>query len=160
MKTIRQTLLPVEVLWQYREFKRDEVAAPRLFYLHRHTTDEVTHYVDTQGMEPVELSIVKDRALLTDGNHRIVAAKRLGHQFIPVNVTVYFGNGSDSFYKHTLDRFLPITKTLELELKNLFLDRKLMKQMLREHEIIARDRRFELNCSALIWKSAETNPGA
>lgn len=121
MKTIRSAMMPVDVLWGYREFKRDEVPAPCVPYFQSHTVDEITDYVNIHGMEPLELSIIKDKALLTDGNHRIVAARRLGMCHIPVRVTVYFGAGRETFYDHTLDRFQPITKELELELKKLFL---------------------------------------
>jgi hypothetical protein len=121
MKTIRSVMLPVNVLWEYREFKRDEVSVPRIPFIHSHTLDEITEFVSQYGIEPVELSIVKDRALLTDGNHRIVAARRLGYDHVPVLVTVFFGDGEETFYDHTLERFKPITKNLELELKKIFL---------------------------------------
>ena len=122
MRTSRLTKMPIEVLWEYREFKRDEVPAPRIAMVHGHNVDEITQYLRTHGLEPLELSIVKDRALLTDGNHRIVAAKRLGLEEVPVNVTVFFGDDSmQTFYEHTLQRFKPITKHLEMQLKILFL---------------------------------------
>ena len=121
MKTIRSAMIPVAVLWEYREFKRDEVSAPNVPYFQSYTIDEVTDHVGLHGMEPVELSIIKDKAMLTDGNHRIVAARRLGFSHIPVLVTVYFGTGHEVFYNHTLERFKLITKELELELKKLFL---------------------------------------
>jgi hypothetical protein len=121
MKTIRLAMMPVDVLWEYREFKRDEVPTPLVPFIHSHTVEQVTDYVDLHGMAPVELSIIKDRALLTDGNHRIVAARRLGHDQIPVTVTVFFNNGSETFYNHTLERFRLITKDLEFELKKIFL---------------------------------------
>jgi hypothetical protein len=121
MKTIRHTMLPVKMLWEYREFKRDEVPAPRIPYVHDYNTDQVTKHVSLYGMDPVELSIIKDRALLTDGNHRIVAARNLGYDNIPVKVVVLFGDGSDTFYKKTLERFKLIEKELEFELKKMFL---------------------------------------
>jgi hypothetical protein len=114
-------MMPVATLWEYREFKRDETPAPCIPFIHSYNVDQVTEYVSLFGMDPVELSIVGDRALLTDGNHRIVAAKKLGYSEIPVNITVFFGDGRDTFYKHTLDRFTFISKDLEDELKNIFL---------------------------------------
>ena len=114
-------MMPIEVLWEYREFKRDEVPAPVIPMLQSYNVDEVTEYVRLHGVKPLELSVVSDRALLTDGNHRIVAAKRLGFREVPVEVTVFFGEEGETFYQHTLDRFKPITRSLETELKLLFL---------------------------------------
>lgn len=122
MKTIRLALLPVDTLWEYREFKRDEIAAPCLPFIQNRTMEEIMNYVGKHGMEPVELSIIKDHALLTDGNHRIVVARRLGHELIPVNITVFIGDGSDYFHHCTLSRFQPIAKPLKLELKKIFLN--------------------------------------
>lgn len=116
------TRMPVSVLWEYREFKRDEVPAPVIPFLHDHSLDEITDYVRVHGIAPLELSVVKDRALLTDGNHRVVAAKRLGVKEVPVNVTVFFGDESaDTFYEHTLERFKLMTDPLAIRLKFLFL---------------------------------------
>lgn len=109
-------MLPVDILWEYREFKRDEVSSPRIPFIHSYTIDEITLYVSLYGIDPVELSVISDRALLTDGNHRIVAARRLGYDHIPVIVTNFPGNGRQTFYEHTLERFRVITKELEAEL--------------------------------------------
>jgi hypothetical protein len=121
MQTTRLSILPVNVLWDYREFKRDELPAPRIPFVHYHSLEEITQHVSEFGFEPVELSIINDRALLTDGNHRIIAARRLGCDKIPVKITVFFGDGSEAFYEHTLDRFRPITPELGYELKKVFL---------------------------------------
>jgi hypothetical protein len=121
MRTTKLAMMPTDILWEYREFKRDEVPAPAIPVIETHTVDEITEYVEYNGMEPLELSIINGRALLTDGNHRIVAARRLGIQQVAVNVTVFFNNGTDTFYQHTLDRFKVISKDLEMSLKDLFL---------------------------------------
>jgi hypothetical protein len=121
MQTTRLVILPVEVLWEYREFKRDEIPAPQVPFFVRYSVEEITEYVNVNGFEPVELSVIKNLALLTDGNHRIIAARRLGLNKILVKVTVFFGDGSETFYEHTLNRFKPIDTALELELKKLFL---------------------------------------
>lgn len=114
--------LPTAVLWEFREFKRDEVPAPRNSFVQTYSVDEVTNYVNGKGkIEPVELSVIGNRALLTDGNHRIVAAKRLGFKMIPVQLVVFFGKESHPFYEHTLNRFKPISRHLELWLKRAFL---------------------------------------
>jgi hypothetical protein len=121
MQTTRSAILPLDVLWEYREFKRDEAPAPQIPFIHGHTIDEITQHISVHGLDPVDLSIIKDRALLTDGNHRIIAARRLGLEQIPVKVTVHFGDGSETFYRYTLDRFKLITPSLEYELKKIFL---------------------------------------
>ncbi|WP_276369366.1 hypothetical protein [Chryseolinea sp. H1M3-3] len=115
--------LPTAVLWQFREFKRDEVPAPKNSFVPTYSVDEVTHYVKNKKgtIEPVELSIIGNRALLTDGNHRIVAAQRLGFKMIPVNLVVFFGEDSHPFYDHTIQRFKPLSRHLELWLKRAFM---------------------------------------
>jgi hypothetical protein len=114
-------MMEVDVLWEYREFKRDEVPAPRSSFIETHSLEEVTNHVKEAGMLPVELSIVKDQALLTDGNHRIAAARHLGWTHVPVYVTVHFGEGVEEFYDHTLARFRKIDQHLEAALKEIFL---------------------------------------
>ena len=114
--------LPTAVLWEFREFKRDEVPAPRNSFTPTYSVDEVTSYVTGTGkIEPVELSVMGSRALLTDGNHRIVAAQRLGFKMIPVHLVVFFGEGPHPVYKHTGKRFKPISRHLALWLKRAFL---------------------------------------
>src|SRR5688572_30954397 len=111
--------IPIAVLWEFREFNRDEVPAPRISFIKNYSVDSITEYINAQGkLDPLELSVVGDRALLTDGNHRIVAAQRLGYRVVPVNV-VMFGEGSKSLDDHTLDRFKPFSRHLALWLKKL-----------------------------------------
>lgn len=116
-------MIPVDLLWGYREFKRDEVPAPRIpiIGINMYDVFEITKYIKANGIDPLELSIIKTKALLTDGNHRIVAAKRLGYTEVPVKVSVYLCDGRDTFYDHTLKRFKPINSELENWLKKLFL---------------------------------------
>ena len=123
MKTERLVSLPISLLWGYREFKRDKVPAPRipLIGINMYDVFEITEYIQYNGIDPLELSIIKDKALLTDGNHRIVAAKRLGYTEVPVKITVYICDGRDTFYDHTLERFKFIDSELEFYLKKLFL---------------------------------------
>jgi hypothetical protein len=111
--------IPIAVLWEFREFNRDEVPAPRISFIKNYSVDSITEYINAQGkLDPLELSVVGDRALLTDGNHRIVAAQRLGYRVVPVNV-VMFGEGSESFRDHTVDRFKPFSRHLALWLKKI-----------------------------------------
>jgi hypothetical protein len=118
----RQAEIPISVLWDYREFKRDETAAPHLPYIDVHDVSEVTEFVREHGLTPVELTVIKNTALLTDGNHRIVAAKRLGYIAVPVEIVVHFGSGVDMFYEHTLNRFRPIDEPLEAWLRKVFFE--------------------------------------
>ena len=120
MKISRSAKLPLEMLWDYREFKRDETPSPLIPFIHDHTTDEITEYVSVHGIDPVELSIIQGQALLTDGNHRIVAAKRLGHTTIPVRVTLFLSDGTETFYDHTLSKFKKLSEALESEITKLF----------------------------------------
>jgi hypothetical protein len=114
--------LPIDVLWLFREFKRDEVAAPNVPYAQNHTLEEMAAHIESsKKIDPLELSIIGTKALLTDGNHRLVVAKRLGYTMVPVNIIVLFGEGDDTFYEHTLKRFKPITAALEFWLKKTFL---------------------------------------
>jgi len=121
MRAERIAAIPVNILWRYREFKRDETPAPRIAFFNMYDVDEVEEYVEANGLEPLELSIIKSKALLTDGNHRIVAARRLGYEEVMVKVTVYMCDGRDTFYDHTLDRFKEIDDELGAWLKNLFI---------------------------------------
>lgn len=123
MHTKKLAYIPVDLLWEYREFKRDEVSAPKSPFvdINMFEVDDVIDYVRVNGLEPLELSVIGEKALLTDGNHRIAAARHLGYHEIPVNVMVYFGEGTETFYTHTLERFKPVEKKLENWMKNLFL---------------------------------------
>jgi len=121
MQTKKLAYIPIEVLWSYREFKRDEVAAPKIPFMNMYDVEEVIEHVRFNGLEPLELSIIGEKALLTDGNHRIAAAKQLGYHEVPVFVMVFFGEGQEMFYNHTLERFKPVTKDLENVIRRLFL---------------------------------------
>ena len=123
MHTKKLAYIPVDLLWEYREFKRDEVNAPKAPFVNvnMYGVDDVIEYVRLNGLEPLELSVIGEMALLTDGNHRIAAAKHLGYHEIPVHVMVYFGEGTETFYRHTLERFKPVKNDLADWMKNLFI---------------------------------------
>lgn len=112
--------IPIDILWCYREFKRDETPVPYLPFIETHDVEEITDYIRQHGISPLELTIIKNKALLTDGNHRIVAAKRLGYTTVPVEIIMHFGTGVNMFYEHTLHRFKPINIELEKELRKAF----------------------------------------
>jgi hypothetical protein len=122
MKKSVLVTLPTAVLWEFREFKSEKLPTSKIATIPISIVDEVMDHITTTGkIEPLELSVIGNRALLTDGNHRIVAAKRLGYKMVPVYLIVYFGDGPHPFYEHTLKRFKPISDYLELWLKRTFL---------------------------------------
>ena len=112
--------ITIDILWHYREFRRDETPVPHLPFVETHNVEEVTSYIHQHGITPLELTIIKNKALLTDGNHRIVAARRLGYTTVPVEIIMHFGSGVNMFYEHTLSRFKPINTELEKHLRKAF----------------------------------------
>src|SRR5690606_17197503 len=86
--------------------------------IHYFGLERITDFINGSGVDSLELCIIHDKALLTDGNHRIVAARRLGHKVIPVNIRVLNGDGSDLLYPHTLSYF----KLISHELKEMLMD--------------------------------------
>ena len=56
------------------------------------------------------LAVYKDKALLTDGNHRIVAASILNIPTVPVDVVFYDTEDElqTAYYPHTIERFKQI----------------------------------------------------
>jgi len=98
----------VKELLEYREFDRESKPAPRIPFVQSYTVEEVTEWVKTNGIaKPLELSIWDNKALLTDGNHRIVSADKLAYKTVPVKVTFYDTKEEldGMFYEHTIQRF-------------------------------------------------------
>lgn len=95
-------------LLPYREFDRVEKPAPKIFFMHSYTVDQVAEYMQSGvEIEPIELSVCGNKVLVTDGNHRLAAANKLGMSTIKVKV-VYYDNErqlNDAFYDHTVQRF-------------------------------------------------------
>jgi hypothetical protein len=121
MKKSIRVNLPTEVLWEFRKFKRDTPAEITSF-INSYGIDDNPEYINEKDeFEPVELSIVGNQALLTSGNHRIAAAKRLGLKMIPVQLVVFFGAFPIPFDDNMLNRFKPVSKHLELWLKRFFI---------------------------------------
>ena len=99
--------MSVKELLNYREFNREEKPAPKIPFIQTYSVDEVTEWVQSNGIvKPLELSVWNDKALLTDGNHRIVSADRLKFEKISVKVTYYETEELVAvFYEHTIQRF-------------------------------------------------------
>lgn len=121
MQAQRLATIPIDIIWQYRELKQDGVPVSNDAFIgvNRYDVVEVADYIRHFGIEPVELCIIGATALLTDGNHRIAAAKYLGYETVPVVIKVLIGNGNFSDLR--LTRFIPINEELEAFLKKVFL---------------------------------------
>ena len=105
-----QCHMHVEELLQYREFDREARPAPMIPFIQTYTVDQVTEWVKENGIseeKPLELSFYQNTALLTDGNHRVVAANRLKLKLVPVMVTIYetMEELEKVFYPQTINRF-------------------------------------------------------
>lgn len=102
------TDMSVKELLAYREFDRVAKPAPKVAFFQAYDVDQVTEWVRSNGItSPLELSVFNSQALLTDGNHRIVAADRLKMGTVPVKV-VYYDTIEELrrvFYDHTIERF-------------------------------------------------------
>lgn len=121
METIRLTEIPIEMLWEYREHKLDEVhTAQFIAPVNTYEVDEIAAYINTHGIEPLQLSVVGTRALLTDGNHRIVAARQLGYTHVPVYVMAFPGDGK-AFIEETRKQFKPLSEEMTALLRDLYL---------------------------------------
>lgn len=71
-----------ETIWEYKEFDRSE---------HYQNIEKLEDKLSTEGFtEPLILhySHKYKTAYLTEGNHRLLAAKNLGIQYIPIRVTI------------------------------------------------------------------------
>jgi hypothetical protein len=94
------TIMKVSELMRYREFDRELNPAPVLLGFKTYSVDEVTEWLKEQdilSITPLQLCVVDDSALLTDGNHRLLAAHKLGKEFIPVSVR--YIESKDKFQK-------------------------------------------------------------
>src|SRR4029079_1277931 len=102
------TDMSVKELLAYREFDRVAEPAPKIAIFQMYNVDQVTEWVRSHGItKPLELSIFEDKALLTDGNHRVVAADRLNMDMVPVQGTYYdtIQELETTFYQTTIQRF-------------------------------------------------------
>ena len=74
--------MPIEELLPYREFDREEYSHKGEDYL-----DELTEKIKKNGItEPVQLEVYSGKGLISEGNHRLAVAKRLGIKYIPTYV--------------------------------------------------------------------------
>jgi len=74
--------VPLNEIEPYKEQDREIIRKYDKSYL-----DEVTEDIKTNGIKrPINLEVYSGKGLVTEGNHRIAAAKRLGLKYIPVRV--------------------------------------------------------------------------
>lgn len=101
------TTMKVNDLLPYREFDRVEKPAPKIFFMHSYTVDDIANYIQSGAkIEPIELSICDDKVLVTDGNHRLAAYNKLGIDTIEVSIVYYSKEElQETFYEHTIQRF-------------------------------------------------------
>lgn len=75
--------VPVDFLWQYREFDRcgkDNIYGDKYI-------KQFTNYIKENGItKPIILTVDTGKGLITDGNHRLCIAKKLGFKTVPVEV--------------------------------------------------------------------------
>lgn len=105
-----QTFMFVEELLPYREFDRVAKPAPRIPFIQTYSVEEVVEWVNKNGISsdnPLKLSIFQNSALLTDGNHRVIAASILKIDIVPVEVTFYdtLEELENTFYQQSIERF-------------------------------------------------------
>ena len=77
--------VPIEIIWNYREFDRcgsDNIKGNDYI-------DELTKDIKENGIKiPIKLLVDTGKALLIEGNHRLCIAKKLGMKTVPVQVTI------------------------------------------------------------------------
>lgn len=117
METIRLAEIPVEVLWDYTESKRDDMTAASTVI----GTVNTSEVYELPGYTTPQLSIVGTNALLTGDNNLIKKALQSGCKYVRVNVSVFLGDGKNLFFNGMLNRFRPINNDLAFQLKKIFL---------------------------------------
>lgn len=121
METIKLTEISIDHLWNYSQYRESKVSASGvpMAPVNSYEIDEIAEHICSHGMEPLQLSIAGGKALLTDGNHRLVAARQLGYTHVPVFLVVF--PGTRIFLKETLEQFKPLSDEIEDILKKTFL---------------------------------------
>lgn len=121
METIKLTEIAIETLWEYREQRQNELSTSGVSVgsVNTYEVDEIAEYICSHGIEPLQLSIAGGKALLTDGNHRLAAASKLGYTHVPVYLVVF--PGTCIFLNETFAQFKPLTDEIEDILKKTFL---------------------------------------
>jgi len=107
MITINTQLLVNDLLY-FREFDRIKEPAPKILYYPTYTIEEVVEWVKIHGITtPLEFSVFEDSALLTDGNHRILAASILNIDKVPVRISIFesMDELNTIFFEHTIKKF-------------------------------------------------------
>jgi len=74
--------IPLEEIEKYKEFDREVTIR-----FNKSELDDLTEYIGKNGItSPITLQVYNGYGLITEGNHRIAAAKRLGIKNIPTRI--------------------------------------------------------------------------
>lgn len=110
-------LIPVQILIKYRECDReaDYITYKGNEFLHT-DLNKLSESIKTKGFtEPVKLTIQSNKALLTDGNHRLACSLRLGLNNIPVELE-YIDQLEESSYKMYVEEKMDHSIIIDKEL--------------------------------------------
>ena len=101
--------MKIDFLWKFREHDREDPNQQinAMIYSSENTINEIEADLKAGGKikENVELAVYKGKALLIQGNHRIVAAKRAGLDDIPTTIAFI---GEKSRFLKLLHKFKKI----------------------------------------------------
>lgn len=109
-------ILPISVLWHYKEFDRATNPSP----LGINSVAKMMADIQREGMrKPIELTVWNNSALVTDGNHRLAAMKKLGYKYISTKIQFFatdFSTGTDyvldTWPVTTIARFVRVGKDI------------------------------------------------
>lgn len=117
-------LVLIRVLSKYREYDREADSKENFVTFLPCTVtrdlDKLTESIKQSGIKtPGTLTIYKNKALLTEGNHRLAAAIRLNMEYYPLDIEYYDDIEDDDHKNHInsrLDNFVEIDEELENEI--------------------------------------------
>lgn len=93
----KTTKIPVGLLLNYREFDRVAKPAPQLPFVKQHTVKEHMDYIkEGNKIEPIELGVVDNMAVVFEGNHRTAAFYLLYGEDCMVEVEISYFDDIES----------------------------------------------------------------
>src|SRR5690606_2893708 len=93
---------------------------PKALSINMYDVFEISEYINENGIDPIEFTIVGNKGLITDGNHRVMAARRLGYSHVPVKIIVVLDPLKSPLYNHP--NFIVLDSKMENLLKQIFLE--------------------------------------
>lgn len=104
--------MKTSILKRYREFDREKQPSP--FVMFQTKSYDLEQSILKEGiLSPVELVVLGNKALLTEGNNRLMIAIRNGIKDIPCEVRV---TSREFLNEHQISRFKLINKRLLKEI--------------------------------------------